>query len=1483
MQEYVLSCKLTTLQEDDDEDDLFGEVVEFGDGTQYKVAEVVDSIDEQKAALAALEAQETSGPVSKAERFTEDYDRTRGPPRGAAGEHPPFLRGRGEAKTLFNERLGRFEPYSGKQRPPSPPRAATKEPRKDVEIAQRQRDEPPHQIRRPPETQPEVAVRDRASAARLTSPRREPPRVAVDRRDERRQLPPHLTEPLPAAEPRPRRPSIREPREASVPRRTSLSQPAPPPTVSSSAQKPPPSTAAPPPAADPAKPPPAPQPPNLPTPDLETLTRSELTSAAERARKRRQEEEAAREAERERAKQKLLELEARLKSPPKSTAAVPAPAPAADGRPRAPSKSVAAPPGLGQKSEGAAAAATRPAPPSRDYDSWRKPAPVSTPSTDKLTEGPAKVTASPPQPRQILNRPAAAAEAPANAPGSGAARTAPSPGRTRKVSVTESQRPGRRTDESGRRQPSGAQAPPQPTDAAERPRLPSQDAPFQPSSNRATGPARATAAIGSERSWRRAVSAAAAGVPARAVDDRQLPPHLQSRDPDQRPAAGTAPEGKAPLSTQERNQGVENARPPLPAKKPSLRNHEPSSNFDEVMSRIRGAMSKDAEHPPEDHPPAPLPEAIRPTLLPRPKTLDPPAVVKLPAGNGVRGKTPRLAPIAPSPVSDRKAAQRKARHEPQSPSTPYLSASAQHPILPRGRGPPPPDPADLLTSKTQRPPSPRPVWNRYAVKIPASTRKFKAMGQALAALNATNPTRVSVLSWDPPLAGVSPRTLSRDDLLFRKKFVKGIIVSTVSLPQHRILRAKQPLNLPIEIGLRDGPVVLRGRGRVAPSTTVNLKSVRKARPTAPEPKEAKELELPYLFAETVSDRPPPVVEAPAPLSLDPLGSSFLGGGGFGKRGELPPFAVSRSRTPPPLVPSVDIRFGGEQTTPSRSSRMTDVGSLAEGRELLDSKGVSPVSEVRTLPRACRNISLTGAHTLQNTHVRSHTGPSHLSTTAANLPSLSASPWKPSAPLGFSSLDPSAKDVWSRPDDRNLSSGVGSSAGAAHENSLANSLQDITDEFPASSLPRTLNDFKSDVEETPPPAKVQANREATRKEDESLRGAAPAFTSLSAAASEAMNGKPASDQAASSGARHGTSPGLEHSGSSYAPTGTSGDIGMSSAPQQGGYTGFGGAYPPSSGYQVPPGYQLVPIGSMPPSQAAPSGPPPSLYSNMYPSSGGGAVAGSQGQPSSPWTSAQANGYPGMGGSRHQHQQASMFSPGPPTGYNAHQHMSPTYSPMAMPPPGNAYSAYHHHHHPGSPSGMDPYGAAKGVPSASTGGAGPIAPRALPRSDGRGNGGEYGAGFGIGPPRMGMGRTAQGSHPYGLDSPGGAGYAGSFTPFHNMSPAGAGGAGPGSNHNYSPLHHPSFGSPYGSGPTVTQQGGTPGSGGGQGQVSGFFGPGGSHQASPIGAGRAPGVGPGMRGMAPTGPAGSRMMGMAGGQSPYQVVPSSAFAAGRDGARY
>lgn len=347
----TVNLRLTTLLWQDDDDDDLGDVLEFADGTRYEVPQSATLPTEAEAAAfqqaaqaekeaaalhaeyqeslareqsKAAESNAAPSPVNKSERFIDDFDR--GEQKKAAQEEqvpaPAASRQPASGRTLFNDRLGRFEPYAGRAPPPGkkdskalPPSVLQRPARGAGPPAQDQ--SRPTQQRVPSGQQPPAAAKPAKSPLSPTTlTRNQLPGDALQaKRSETAprkvespwaKLPPVTQQPIPTDTPTPT--TAQTQTTSTAP--SIAAQPATTPTTSA------------PQTATPAAPAAAPA---TPAEDPEEAYKREMRSIAEQARKRRQDEEAEREAQKERARKKLQELEDKMKAAQKD--ATPAPTP----------------------------------------------------------------------------------------------------------------------------------------------------------------------------------------------------------------------------------------------------------------------------------------------------------------------------------------------------------------------------------------------------------------------------------------------------------------------------------------------------------------------------------------------------------------------------------------------------------------------------------------------------------------------------------------------------------------------------------------------------------------------------------------------------------------------------------------------------------------------------------------------------------------------------------------------------------------------------------------------------------------------------------------------------------------------------------------------------------------------------------------------------------------------------------------------------
>lgn len=307
-----------------DDDDFLNEVIEFGDGRQYTI-ETSTSLPEtvvesEKPKAMTVSASENAIPVSKQERFADDFDRSW--PRSR--HSPPHPSGNDSSRALFNERSNKLEPIANaahrlptgarkdsdsESRPSISPRESLRVLSKDPDDKTRRSGEGRWRepsVRSGPSTRPSHHDQPIQERGRFTASSSSPSMAK-----EGRPLPPHLSQ-LPPA-PRPRRMSSRESRVSSGMREpiSPLNKHPPPhhsPTLSHVSATPLSPTVQ------------TVSSPLLPAGNVDEARKDIMADAAARAKQRRVEEEKERERERERAHKKAAELEARFKpqEPPKA-------------------------------------------------------------------------------------------------------------------------------------------------------------------------------------------------------------------------------------------------------------------------------------------------------------------------------------------------------------------------------------------------------------------------------------------------------------------------------------------------------------------------------------------------------------------------------------------------------------------------------------------------------------------------------------------------------------------------------------------------------------------------------------------------------------------------------------------------------------------------------------------------------------------------------------------------------------------------------------------------------------------------------------------------------------------------------------------------------------------------------------------------------------------------------------------------------------
>jgi hypothetical protein len=456
------------------------------------------------------------------------------------------------------------------------------------------------------------------------------------------------------------------------------------------------------------------------------------------------------------------------------------------------------------------------------------------------------------------------------------------------------------------------------------------------------------------------------------------------------------------------------------------------SGLDDLMSRIKGAMSipKSPRDPNETIPRSDtsspsLPPTVKlpitsPTILPRQ-----PASSTQPASDfllQVSSKPPALASDAKGKGRGRSDASKPVRG-PQ-----YENRDA---------------PELFRYTRVERSLSPPPAWKAYLVKMPAYPKLRPALPKTLKTFFAKATFRVDILSWEPPLAGLSSRSLSRDDTLMPKRYIKNVLVCHVNVPRQR--SAVEILELARQVeSAREAAV---------------LKTLEKSKPIVTKvetPTTSSDLRDATASVDSTTAPSTAALFDPSPVRAQP------------PRSNLPPRSTDRFRAASDEVTerssSTSSRF---RMTSELNGEVVQMGP----RESLAAPGADLASKpslVRPLP----------ALTLDTADSRSPS--QNESVTWSSQP----------VPLSLSVLNPVVPSLWSVPTSDSPSHTRSISLGGAQ---MENSLQGVADpEDFSSTIPNTLADLKSEDGE----ATVDV------KDDPRLRAAATSFPSVNEALSPA---------------------------------------------------------------------------------------------------------------------------------------------------------------------------------------------------------------------------------------------------------------------------------------------------------------------------------------------------------------------------------------------
>jgi hypothetical protein len=182
------------------------------------------------------------------------------------------------------------------------------------------------------------------------------------------------------------------------------------------------------------------------------------------------------------------------------------------------------------------------------------------------------------------------------------------------------------------------------------------------------------------------------------------------------------------------------------------RSAEPENNFDEIMARIKSAIVAESSA-----------SVSHTRVLPPPKTM--------PGKDETKEDAKDRSSIVPPPL----------------PTKPVRVPSATYIVLPR--------PIDFITTQASLPMDPAPAWKTFTVKLPKSNRPQKTLPRKRTRSEHVPATpRGWVNTWNPPFEQLNPNTLSRDDWLIPANYIRGKAVPSVSLPRKSFQPHIKPIN-----------------------------------------------------------------------------------------------------------------------------------------------------------------------------------------------------------------------------------------------------------------------------------------------------------------------------------------------------------------------------------------------------------------------------------------------------------------------------------------------------------------------------------------------------------------------------------------------------------------------------------------------------------------------------------------------------------------
>ncbi|KAK7463860.1 hypothetical protein VKT23_005795 [Stygiomarasmius scandens] len=384
---------------------------------------------------------------------------------------------------------------------------------------------------------------------------------------------------------------------------------------------------------------------------------------------------------------------------------------------------------------------------------------------------------------------------------------------------------------------------------------------------------------------------------------------------------------------------------------------------------------------------------------------------------------------------------------------------------PRPSPPAPAVPQESFTTSTEPPRSPKPAWNSYTVRLPKVSQPLPPIHKRqIGAFYRPQSLRWDILSFVPPVEGMSRREFSLNDVLFRRPYgFKGKFKFRVSLPKNKISPSMSKAGPSSSQSLSTKPASAFGKPLAADGASTWRK---------PTPSPVKVVNSVDTELSTTSRSPPPELEgAGNAATVKP------------PKGEDSTVILIRARSQPKMPEGSGVAYyrdskvisavsGRKSSVSFFATSESETANASQSTSTSTLKTEAPVANLPSEPSVIQPPLDTASSKSSASTTGSFAIPSLVKSSKAESKSSGDSPDRvPITPPSHQSATPwssitlSIKESPIRgPDPEHLKavwSQTSNEAGLHPVNSLEGIADDLT-------LPFTIQDVKSEDGETPPP-------------------------------------------------------------------------------------------------------------------------------------------------------------------------------------------------------------------------------------------------------------------------------------------------------------------------------------------------------------------------------------------------------------------------------